>query len=178
MDAPTQAPAPGAEIESVLRAARDAASEDIVARLSESASQAVELLDRVNRSGIADALPAIAEMVRTGDLERIARYARVLGAAEDALTEDMVGRFAALAAEVTVMADRFASKLPALLDNLERVDNMLACMAQAANEVEAAPAPGGGLLALLAMLRDAENQKALRFFLAASRRLRASAAGG
>jgi len=189
---------PGAEIEGLLRAARDSVSDDMIGRLTDTASHAIDLLDRVSRSGVADALPAIAEMVRTGDLERVARYARVLGAAEDAVTDDMIGRFATLAGEATLMVDRLntsgvtklidllgqmnatgaldriAAKLPALIDNLELIENMLDCMAQAANEAKTAPAPGGGLLPLLAMLRDPENQKALQFFLAVGRRMRAS----
>lgn len=194
----TDKPAPDVEIESVLRAARDSVSDDMIGRLTETASHAIDLLDQVNRSGVASALPAMAEMVRTGDLERITRYARVLGAAEDAVTDDMIGRFATLAGEATMMVDRLntsgvtklidllgqmnatgaldriAAKLPALIDNLELIENMLGCMAEAAKEVKTAPAPGGGLMPLLAMLRDPENQKALQFFLAVGRRMRAS----
>lgn len=194
----TDKPAPDVEIESVLRAARDSVSDDMIGRLTETASHAIDLLDQVNRSGVASALPAMAEMVRTGDLERIARYARVLGAAEDAVTDDMIGRFATLAGEATMMVDRLntsgvtklidllgqmnatgaldriAAKLPALIDNLELIENMLGCMAEAAKEVKTTPAPGGGLMPLLSMLRDPENQKALQFFLAVGRRMRAS----
>lgn len=186
------------EIDGLLRAARDSVSDDMIARLTDSASQALELLDRVNRSGVADALPAIAEMVRTGDLERITRYARVAGAAEDAVTDDMIGRFATLAGEATVMVDRLntsgvtklidllgqlnstgaldrmAQKLPALVDNLELIETMFACLAEASREVKNAPPPGGGLFPLLAMMRDPENQKALQFFMAVGRRMRAS----
>ena len=192
----TDKPAPDVEIESVLRAARDSVSDDMIGRLTETASHAIDLLDQVNRSGVASALPAMAEMVRTGDLERITRYARVLGAAEDAVTDDMIGRFATLAGEATMMVDRLntsgvtklidllgqmnatgaldriAAKLPALIDNLELIENMLGCMAEAAKEVKTAPAPGGGLMPLLAMLRDPENQKALQFFMAVGRRMR------
>jgi uncharacterized protein YjgD (DUF1641 family) len=126
----------------------------------------------------------------------------VLGAAEDAVTDDMIGRFATLAGEATLMVDRLntsgvtklidllgqmnasgaldriAVKLPALVDNLELVENMLGCMAEAANEVRNAPAPGGGLMPLLAMLRDPENQKALQFLLAVGRRMRESCTRG
>ncbi|HXZ47730.1 MAG TPA: DUF1641 domain-containing protein [Usitatibacter sp.] len=186
------------QIESFLRAAKDSVTDDMVNRLVESATQAMDLLDRVNRSGVSDALPAIAEMVRTGDMERVARYARLAGAAEDAVTDDMIGRFATLAGEATMMVDRLntsgvtklidllgqlnasgsldriAAKLPALIDNLELIENMLNCMAEASKEVKGAPEPGGGLFALLAMMRDPENQKALQFFMAVGRRMRQS----
>ena len=198
----TEQPTPGAEIEGLLRAARDSVSDDMIGRLTDTASQAMDLLDRVNRSGVADALPAIAEMVRTGDLERITRYARVLGAAEDAVTDDMIGRFATLAGEATMMVDglnssgvtkliellgqlnssgaldRIAAKLPSLIDNLELIESLFACLAEASKEVKNAPAPGGGLFPLLAMMRDPENQKALQFFMAVGRRMRQSCTKG
>ncbi len=198
----TEKVTPSDEIEGLLRAARDSVSDDMIGRLTESASQALDVLDRVNRSGVADALPAIAEMVRTGDLERITRYARVMGAAEDAVTDDMIGRFATLAGEGTLVLDRLntsgvtklidllgqmnasgaldriAAKLPALVDNLELVENMFTCLAEASKEVKAAPAPGGGIFPLLAMMRDPENQKALQFFMAVGRRMRQTCTKG
>lgn len=187
---------PGDELAGLMRAARDSVTDDMVGRLTESATQAMEILDRVNRSGVADALPAIAEMVRAGDLERIARYARVVGAAEDAVTDDMVGRFATLAGEATMMVDRMnssgvmklidllgqmnstgaldrvAAKLPALVENLELIENMFACLAEASKDAKSASPPGGGIFPLLAMMRDPENQKAIQFFMAVGRRMR------
>ncbi len=198
MNAMTEQGSPGAEVESLMRAARDSVSDDMIARLVDSASQTLDLLDQFNRSGAGDALPALAEMVRTGDLQRVTRYARVLGAAEDAVTDDMIGRFAALAGDATMMVDglnrsgvtkvielldqlnttgaleRIAAKLPALVDNLELIENMFACLAEASKEVKAAPPPAGGLFPLLAMMRDPENQKALQFFMALGRRMRQS----
>jgi uncharacterized protein YjgD (DUF1641 family) len=194
----TEQMTPSAEFEGLMRAARDSVTDDMIARLTESATQAMDILDRVNRSGVADALPAIAEMVRTGDLQRLTHYARMMGAAEDAVTDDMIGRFATLAGEGTLVLDRLnssgvtklidligqlnstgaldriAAKLPALVDNLELVENMFTCLAEASKEVKAAPEPGGGIFPLLAMMRDPENQKALQFFMAVGRRMRAS----
>ena len=193
---------PGDELSGLMRAARDSVTDDMIARLTESAAQAMDVLDRVNRSGVADALPAIAEMVRTGDLERIARYARVAGAAEDAVTDDMIGRFATLAGEATLMVDRMnssgvmklvdllgqmnstgsldrvAAKLPALVDNLELLENLFACLGEASKEAKGAPPPGGGIFPLLALMRDPENQKALQFFMAVGRRMRQACVKG
>ncbi|HUL94591.1 MAG TPA: hypothetical protein VLT89_01210 [Usitatibacter sp.] len=198
MNDTTEQVAPGAEIEGLLRAARDSVTDDMVARLAENATQAMDLLDQVNRSGVADALPAIAAMVRSGDLDRLTHYARIMGAAEDAVTDDMIGRFATLAAEGTMVLDglnssgvtklidllgqlnssgaleRIAAKLPALVDNLEMIERMFTCLAEASKEVKDTPAPGGGIFPLLAMMRDPENQKAIQFFMAVGRRMRAS----
>ena len=196
MNDTTEQAAPGAEIAGLIRAASDSVTDDMVARLAESATQAMDLLDRVNRSGVAEALPAIAALVRSGDLDRLTHYARTLGAAEDAVTDDMIGRFATLAGEGTMVLDRLnrsgvtklinlldqlntsgaldrlAAKLPALVDNLEVLEKMFGCFAEASKEVGAAPAPGGGVFPLLAMLREPENQRTLQFFLAVGRRMR------
>jgi uncharacterized protein YjgD (DUF1641 family) len=193
-----QAATPGAEMEHLIAGARDSVSDDMIARLAENACQTMDLVDRINRSGVADALPSIAELVRSGDLERLTNYARMLGAAEDAVTDDMIGRFAMLAGEGTMVLDRLnrsgvtklidlldqlnttgaldriATKLPALVDNLELIEKLFGCLAEASKEVKDAPAPGGGIFPLLAMMRDPENQKALQFFMAVGRRMRAS----
>lgn len=91
MNAPEQHD-PHVEVERLITAAGDALTDDMVARLAISAGDALELLDRVNRSGLDRAIPVLAEMVNNGDLARLAHLARLMGSAEDALTDDMVGR--------------------------------------------------------------------------------------
>lgn len=81
-----------AEVERLITAAGDALTDDMVARLSTTAGDAMDLLDRINRSGLDKAIPILAEMVNNGDLARLAQLARLVGSAEDALTDDMVGR--------------------------------------------------------------------------------------
>lgn len=185
-----------AEFSGLVQAARDSMSDDMVGRLADTVGQAVDLVDQLNRSGVADALPAIAAMVRNGDLDRLTHYARMLGAAEDAITDDMIGRFAVLITDSasvldrlnrsgverlvqlldqlnsTGNLDRIATKLPALVDNLELIENMLGCVGEASKEAAAAEAPAGGLMSLLKMMRDPENQKAMQFGLALGRRMR------
>lgn len=199
--AAVNAPRPDDELAGLVQAARDSMSDDMVARLAENMGQTLDLVDRLNRSGVAEALPAIAAMVKNGDLERLTYYARMIGAAEDAVTDDMIGRFATLAGETaTVMdrlnrsgverliqlldllnasgaLDRIAAKLPVLVDNIELVERMLNCLQGAAKEVRDAPAPGGGLMPLLRMMRDPENQKAMQFGIAVGRRMSRSCIG-
>lgn len=91
MNAPILPETSQAEVERLVGAAADALTDDMVARLAGSAGDAMELLDRINRSGLDKAIPVLAEMVNNGDL---ARLARLLGSADDALTDDMVGRLA------------------------------------------------------------------------------------
>jgi uncharacterized protein YjgD (DUF1641 family) len=199
--AAVNAPRADEELAGLVQAARDSVTDDMVARLSENIGQTLDLVDRLNRSGVADALPAIAAMVKSGDLERLTYYARMIGAAEDAVTDDMIGRLATLAAETaTVMdrlnrsgverlihlldqlnasgaLDRIAAKLPALVDNIDLVERLLGCLAAAGKEVREQEPPAGGLLPLLRMMRDAENQKAIQFGIALGRRMARNCVG-
>jgi hypothetical protein len=183
------------ELEGVLVAATDAVTDDMVGRLAETVSDGVALLDSLNRSGISKALPVLTRMVENGDLERIAQLARLLGAMEDAVTDDMVGRFADLAGDWVMVLDRLnrsgvgklidvldrlnnlgaldkmAERLPALVANLELVEKLFGCLGEAAQQVAAAPPSRGGLLRLLRIAGDAQNQRSIEFALALSRRI-------
>lgn len=87
-----EAAAINVEVERVISAARDALTDEMVSRLASTAGDAVELMDQVNRAGLARALPALAQMISNGDVERLSQLARVYCASEDALTDEMVGR--------------------------------------------------------------------------------------
>ena len=80
------------EIEGVVKGAYDAVTDEMVGRLANTAADSLDLLDQINRSGLGKAIPVLAQMVNDGDLQRIAHLARVLGSAEDALTDEMIGR--------------------------------------------------------------------------------------
>lgn len=93
MNAPTTDPAVLHEdLERIAAAARDSLTDEMVTRLAGAGTDAIDLIDRVNRSGLANAIPALAELVNNGDLDRLAKLARVYGAAEDSLTDEMVSR--------------------------------------------------------------------------------------
>ena len=80
------------EIERLVAAARDALTDEMVSRLATTAGDAVDLIDQVNRAGVARALPALARLITSGDVDRLSQLARVWASAEDALTDEMVGR--------------------------------------------------------------------------------------
>ncbi len=184
------------KIARVYGAGEDAVTDEMVGRLTETIGGGFELLDRVNRLNLEQALPVLARLVESGDLDRLAHYARVLGAAEDALSDDIVGRFAEVAAEgVTVFdqlsrsgvgklidlldkmntsgtLDKLAEKLPRLVDNIDLIEGMLGCVQQAAQDVKGQPAPGGGVWPLLAMMRDPQNQAFMQFAFAMGRRMK------
>lgn len=80
------------EIEGVVKGAYDAVTDEMVGRLANTAADSLDLLDQINRAGLGKAIPVLAQMVNDGDLQRVVHLARVLGSAEDALTDEMVGR--------------------------------------------------------------------------------------
>jgi uncharacterized protein YjgD (DUF1641 family) len=190
------------EIERLVGAAQDALTDEMVSRLSATAAEGMDLLDKVNRSNVAGALPALAQLVANGDLERLTALARTYGAAQDALTDEMVGRLAETVAESLSIIDRLhRAGLDRLVGALERLGsggaldrlddtvNRLASglellrratgsMDAAAAEMRAGPAADGGIGGLWQLMRDRENQESLRFLLAIARELRKGPAAG
>jgi plasmid maintenance system antidote protein VapI len=183
------------DVERVATAAKDALTDEMIGRLAQTAGETIDLLDRINRSGMANALPALAQLVNSGDLERLAHLARVFGAAQDALTDEMIGRIAATLGDSMVLLDRFhrgggmrviealerlessgvldriAATLPRLAERLDTVDAMLGCIEQAAVDSNRTASPGG-VGGLWNLLKDPQNQDALRFLLNLGKNMR------
>ena len=162
----------------LLESASDALTDDIVARLATVAGDGLALVDQATQSNLDKALPAISRMVENGDLDRIVNLARVLGAASDAMSDDIVERLAETGSELLCIADRLARSegLLRLLDLLERehVINMLADMGEAAAAAKAthAPSSGGGVTGMLKTMSDPDVQDALKFFAIVFRELK------
>jgi len=187
------------ETERVLAAARDSLSDEMVSRLAGTATDAMDLIDRVNRTGLYRAIPALADLVNNGDLDRLAKLARVYGSAEDALSDEMVGRIAETAAEGISLLDRLnrggagrlvellaqleasgdlhriAVAIPRLVDRLDTLESMLHGFEAAGKATEKGPRAGGGLGGLWSMMRDPDNQDALRFLINLGKEMRARA---
>lgn len=155
----------------VLGAAEDALSEEMIGRLAATANDGIDLLDRVNRSGVAKALPAITELVENGDLERIVRLARVVGSMEDAVNDEMISRLAGVLGDGLCLMDRLTRNggLTRLLDLVLREDVQTAvvrlaeAVVAASQEVESQPPPRGGAMGLWRIMSQPENQEALQF---------------
>ncbi len=169
-----------------LGAAGDALSDDIVARLAETAGNGLDLLDRATRSNIAGALPAIAALVETGDLERLVGLARIAGGVGDALSDDIVSRVAETAGNALVLIDRvtrsgLADRLVALADAAEGsrlVDHLLAAMAAAAADSRQAPPSQGGIGGLWHLLKQPQTQSALAYAISVVNHFRAAQESG
>jgi uncharacterized protein YjgD (DUF1641 family) len=165
------------ELERVVAAARDSLTDEMVSRLSATVADGMDLLDKVNRSGVAGALPAISQLVANGDLERLVALARTYGAAQDAMTDEMVARLAETAAESLSLMDRLnRAGLDRLVGSIERLSDVLertiGALEAANHEMKARPAAGGGFGGLWQLMRQPENQETLRFLLAFGRAFR------
>jgi len=189
-----------AKVARVYASAEDALTDDMVGRLSITASEGVSLLDQINRSGLEKAIPAIARMVNNGDLDRLSGLARVYATAEDALNDEIVGRLAETITEGISQLDRLGrggagrlikmmehmeasgalesvtATLPRLLERLHRLDHFLESLDAAAAETRATPAARGGLGGLWQLMRNPETQQTLQFLLQVARRIRAGGA--
>jgi hypothetical protein len=187
------------ELERVIAAGRDSLTDEMVGRLAGSAAEALDLVDKAGRAGLSKAIPAIAEMVNNGDLERLSQLARVYHAAQDALTDEMIGRMAETLGEgmslldrvnrsgfwrlVEVMErlestgalERIATSLPQLLERLEMVTGMLSCLENAAKNSKAQPAKGG-IGSLWHIMTDEKTVNSLQFLLNMSEQMQENCA--
>jgi uncharacterized protein YjgD (DUF1641 family) len=176
------------EIQRVIEAGRDSITDEMVGRLAASAAESLDLIDKAGRAGLSKAILPLAEMVNNGDLERLAQLARVFHAAQDALTDEMVGRLAETVGEgmslldrvnrsgfwrlVEVMErlestgalERIAISLPQLLERLDMVSGMLSCLENAAKNSRAQPAKGG-IGSLWHIMTDEKTVNSLQFLL-------------
>ena len=180
----------------VYAAAQDALTDEMIGRLSGAIGEGLALLDQVNRAGLDRAIPALAEMVNNGDLDRMIKLVRVYSSAEDALTDEMVGRLTDTIGNGLSLLDRFsrggaeqmvkmleglqtsgaleriATTLPQLADRLTTVQEVLLSIDAAAKASRAAVPVAGGIGGLWNMMRDPETQDTLRFLLAVGKQLR------
>ncbi|MGO9773588.1 MAG: hypothetical protein ACLPSW_29410 [Roseiarcus sp.] len=155
----------------VVGSAQDALNDEMVTRLAGLATDGLELLDRVNRSGVSRALPAITALVDNGDLDRIVALARVVGSAQDALNDEMVTRFAGLAADAVSILDRvtrngFIDRWLALADRAERsglAPDFMTAVDVAVKDMETTPRPQGGIGGLWTLMRQQSTQQAYQF---------------
>jgi uncharacterized protein YjgD (DUF1641 family) len=165
------------ELERFTAAARDSLTDEMVSRLSATVAEGVDLLDQINRSGVGRALPALSQLVANGDLDRLVALARTFGAAQDAMTDEMVSRLAETVAETVSIVDRMhRAGLDRLVGVMEQMVHLLegavGAMEAARRDVEAMPAARGGLGGMLDLLRDREGQESLRFFMAFAKEFR------
>ncbi len=176
-----------AELARVVSSAQDALTDDMVARLSETAGSGLDFMDQVSRARLDQAIPALARMVHNGDLDRLVELARVVSSAQDALTDDMVSRLSETIGQGLCMLDRLnrygihrliamlekleatgslerlAQTLPNVLDRMQHVEDMFNALDQASREMQRGKPASGGLRGIWHMMSQQNNQEVLRF---------------
>jgi len=159
------------EILRLWQSAKDALNDDMIGRLAATLGQSLDTLDRFNRSGIANALPEVAQFVSNGDLQRVLSLARLIAAAEDSLSDEMVSRLSRVVTDSLSILDRLTRDgalervlqvllEPAVQDVLVRFGNALA---SANKEFDSVPHPKGGIGGLWKIGTDPGNQEAIQF---------------
>jgi uncharacterized protein YjgD (DUF1641 family) len=177
--------APDVAVTRLVEATLATLTDDMISRLSQVASEGLTWLDELQRSRVQEAITILSQMLASGDLARLAGLARVLGAAEDALTDDLVTRLSALASSgLTVLdvltpsvVERLAASLPAVLDLIEAarktglLQDAMAGLKGARERFAALPRPQGGVGGLWTILKDADNQRTIQALLFYGRHL-------
>lgn len=191
-----------ANLARVYAASQDALTDEMVTRLTDAVGGGLALIDQVQRAGLERAIPAVVELVDSGDLQRLVKLARLYSSAEDALTEEMVGRLAETIGSGMSLLDRLsrgggerivamlerlessgglekmANTLPRLLERLDQVHTMLECIEHAATESARAPQSTGGVGPLWRTMRDPETQDTLNFLMLLGKQLRTNCPHG
>jgi hypothetical protein len=187
-----------AHLARVYAAGQDALTDEMITRLTDAVGGGLALIDQVQRAGLERAIPALVQLVDNGDLQRLVRLARVYSSAEDALTEEMIGRMAETVGgglslldrlnrgggeRVVAMLERLehsgalekmAETMPRILERLDQVHTMLECIEQAATTSEKAPRSAGGIGPLWRMMKNPETQDTLNFLMLLGKQLRTS----
>jgi len=108
----------------------------------------------------------------------------------------MIGRVAQMAAEALSVIDRLnrsgverlidildklhssgsldilADRLPRMIEHIEMIDRLAGCLSQGAQDAKEMPPPSGGVMAMLSLMGNAENQAALQFLMSIGKRMR------
>ena len=148
------------ELMRLTQAAREALTDSMVERLSDTGANVLEIVDRLNdedtRDAIQTALRRLTELHRTGALDTLFDLVVLLHAVRDASTDNIVER---LFGFVEKMGNTLASE-----DMAELADGTRAAFREAAVKTAQAPA-SRGMFAALSLLSKPESQRSLQFLL-------------
>ncbi len=175
MNTPNEAPLsnmPPNEAERLAIAARDALTDSMVERMTVTAANAAEVIDRLNDEETRDAvhglIDRLTDLHKIGAMDTLFDTVALLHAARSAATDSIVER---LFAFVEHMLNTVGSE-----EMVDLLDNVRTSLDEAAVEAEATPAKGG-LFAALSLLSKPETQRSLTFLLGVGERLRKSQSG-
>ncbi|MGO9744340.1 MAG: hypothetical protein ACLPN5_23035 [Roseiarcus sp.] len=117
---------------------------------------------------------ALVTLVENGDLDRIVALARLIGAAQDSMTDDMIVRLAGVASHGLSMVETLTTsglgnqlmKLAAHFERSGLAPDLLDAVDFASKEIASQPPPKGGIagwFGLLGVFQRAETQRAIMF---------------
>ncbi|CDQ10992.1 conserved protein of unknown function [Acidithiobacillus ferrivorans] len=123
---------------------------------------------------------ALAELVNNGDLDRLVQLARLIGSAQDAMSDEMISRMAGMAGDALCLVDRItrAGTAERLLEVAEQIEkthvmtDLLQSLAGAAEESAHAPTPKGGVGGLWEIIRQPETQQTIQFLILVGKHFR------
>jgi len=61
-----------------------------------------------------------------------------------------------------------------MIEHIEMVDRLAGCINAGAEDAKQLPPPAGGVMAMVRLMADAENQAALQFVMSVGKRMRSS----
>ncbi len=153
---------PTPDLGRLAQAAAEAMTDGMVERMSITAANSLEVVDRLNdedtREAVHALLDRVTEMHRSGAMDTVFETIALLHGARSAMTDAMVER---LFIFVEHMMNNLANEEMALMAHNARM-----AMEEAVDETQKEGKPSGGLMSTIAMLSKPETQQAMQFLLA------------
>lgn len=162
---------PDDELTRLMTAAQDALTDSMVERMSTTAGNALEIVDRLNdeltRDAIHTIIDQVTELHRNGGLQTLFEVVALVHAARNAATDSIVER---LFAFTEYMLSNVATE-----EMAELLDNVRCSLNEAAKESQEESA--GGVLKTMRMLSTPEAQATIRMMLLFGEKFQARARG-
>lgn len=129
--------------------------------------------EATHEEALSKAREALARLVENGDLERVVHLARLAGAAQDSMSDEMVTRMAGMVSDAICLLDRATRTgvMDRLLAVAEKMDqehilaDFLRCLTGATEEAAHTPAPKGGISGLWDLVKQPETQQTIQFLM-------------
>ena len=152
---------PTPDIARLAKAATEAMTDGMVERLSTTAANSLDVVDRLNDEDTRDAIHAlldrVTEMHRSGAMDTVFDLVTLLHGARSAVTDSMIERMFIF---VEHMINNLANEeIAAMAHNARRA------MEEAVDDTNKQGKPKGGMLSTIAMLSKPETQQAMQFLL-------------
>lgn len=153
---------PTPDLGRMAQAAAEAMTDGMVERLSDTAANSLEIVDRLNdvdtREAVHALLDRVTEMHRSGAMDTVFETIGMLHGVRSAMTDSMVERMFIF---VEHMMNNLANEeIAAMAHNARRA------MEEAVDETHKKGKPKGGMMSTIAMLSKPETQQAMQFLLA------------